>query len=396
MIFFLFFSVLAWVFHGWGFELLKFVPQLKNFCAEPDCFGVLGIYRLSFSLAAFHFLLAIIMIGVRTHGDFRVSIQDGWWSLKLIGVAGLVVAAFFIPNGFFQYYGWVALGASGIFILVQLAILVDFAHSWAENWIEKMESSEEGDKRWFVALLSCSLVLFGISLAGSIVMYVFFSKCQTNVAFITINIVLCFIISALSIHPKVQEANPTSGILQAAIISGYTTYLVWSVIMSEPTTYTSSDNQKCNPWSTTSTNATASSVTVIVGALFTILAVVYTTIRMAWTVGKNDLESQPLTAEEKKEEAENHEEPTADEPVSYSFTKFHLVFALGAMYLAMLFSDWQTVWKSTTVTNGTYDHLRVDSGMGAVWVKAISGWLAIGLYGWTLMGPALFPDRDWK
>jgi Serine incorporator (Serinc) len=38
------------------------------------------------------------MIQVKTSKDFRAKIQNGFWGFKLVILAGLVVAAFFIPN----------------------------------------------------------------------------------------------------------------------------------------------------------------------------------------------------------------------------------------------------------------------------------------------------------
>lgn len=46
------------------------------------------------------------------------------------------------------------------------------------------------------------------------------------------------------------------------------------------------------------------------------------------------------------EEEEDHVDP--EEPVTYNFSRFHFVFALGAMYLAMLMSDWHTVYHPAT------------------------------------------------
>jgi hypothetical protein len=396
MFFFLIFTIVAWAFHAWGEKLLRWIPLLKKSCEEADCFGVLGVYRMSFALATFHLLLALMMIGVRSKGDVRVSLQDGWWPMKFLLVGAFLVAAFFIPNAFFEYYGWIALGASGLFILVQLVILVDFAHSWAENWIRKKEDQiEEGANKWTALLLFVTFFLYGLSLTGTIVMFVFFSKCQMNIAFISINIVLCIVLSVLSIHPKIQEHTETSGLLQAAVISGYSTYLVFSSMMSEPSTFVN-DGHQCNPWASSSSTNAASTISVIIGAIITLVALVYSTVRAAMSVGKHDLESQPLTKEEKEEDKEDAKEKgDPEDPVDYSFTKFHFIFVLGAMYLAMLMSDWQTIWKSDTVSNGT-PHVTVDTGLGAVWVKIVSSWLAVGIYCWTLIGPVAFPDRDWS
>jgi len=101
-------------------------------------------------------------------------------------------------------------------------------------------------------------------------------------------------------------------------------------------------------------------------------------------------DEESSTGDERAIESEETSTVDPDEPVPYNYSRFHFVFALGAMYIAMLMTDWQTVYNPGT------NNPQVDSGLAAVWVKIISSWICIGLYGWTLMGPALFPDRDWS
>jgi preprotein translocase subunit SecG len=334
------------------------------------------------------------MIGVTTKGDVRTHIQDGWWPVKLILLIGMCVGSFFIPNAFFEYYGWFALAAAGLFILVQLILLIDFAHTWAENWIEKMENEEpEGTKKWFYILLTATGVLFSASLALTIVMYVFFAKdqthCGTNTAFITLNLIFCFLISIVSIAPKVQEFNARSGLLQSALITAYSTYLIFSAQMSE--------TDSCNPWKSNGSTGAAGNVTVILGAIFTIMAICYATINAANTTATEQHTGEREKLVEHVEEGEegnvqedgdDHVNP--DEPVTYNFSRFHLVFALGAMYLAMLMSDWHTVYRPAT------DVATVDTGLAAVWVKVVTSWICLLLYGWTLVAPVLLPNREWN
>jgi len=356
------------------------------------CFGTLAVYRITFVLAMFHLLMAAVTFGASKKGDCRVGIQDGYWIVKIILIIAGTIGAFFIPNPFFEYYGWFALFASGFFILIQLLFLIDFAHSWAENWIGKMEESEAGDNQWWYILLGTTGAMYVVTLAFTILMAIFFAsdavKCSENVIFITLNVALCFLLSIFSIHPKVQEGNERSGLLQAALISVYATYLVWSAMMSE--------SDGCNPWR--STTSAASNMALLIGALFTIIAVCYATVRTASQVGNiQEGETEPLTKNEEDdgEKSEDHHDEEkavhedADEPVGYSFSKFHVVFALGAMYICMLMSDWHTVYQPGT------DNPRVDTGLAAVWVKIVSSWLCVGLYLWTLAGPILWPDRVW-
>jgi len=227
------------------------------------------------------------------------------------------------------------------------------------------------------------------SIVASILMYIFFvpeADCQLNVAFITMNIVFCIVLSIISFLPKVQEFNPKSGILQSSIITAYCTYLVWSSMMSEPT-------GQCNIFLN---SGSANQVVIFIGAAFTIVAVLYSTLRAANSKSFDSPETQPLTTAtteedegtEKKVVASSEEKEDPNEELSYSPMLFHLFFFLGSLYLCMLLSDWATV-----DSNGT-KHVAVDTGMGSVWVKMISSWIAILLYLWTLLAPVMFPDRD--
>jgi len=340
-------------------------------------------------LALFHAFLAIMTIGANKKGDCRVHLQDGFWGIKVLLLIGMCVASFFIPNAFFEYYGWFALVASGVFILVQLILLVDFAHTWAENWISKNEESEDGDRRWFWFMLTASLAMLAAGLGLTITMYVVFNSCGQNILFVTANLLLCILICGISIHPKVQDAVPSSGLLQPALISAYCTYLIFSAIQSEA--------DGCNPWKST---VGASNTSIMIGAVFTICAVCYATFRASSTIGAiepekeslvKDAETGEAATEEKEKEEEQHVDP--DEPLPYSYSRFHFVYALGACYIAMLMTDWSTVYHpgagSNTIPN-------VDSGEAAVWVKVVSSWICFGLYCWTLAGPFFFPDKNWS
>lgn len=384
-IIFFIFSFIAWLFRSYAEKILKWVPVLKDVCVERECYGALSVFRVSFALALFHLILAMMMIGASRKGDCRVHLQDGFWGLKVLLLIGMVVGAFFIPNPVFEYYGWVALVASGLFIVIQLILLVDFAHSWAENWVAKLESSEVDDRRWFWAMFGATGVMLCAAVGLTIAMYTLFHECTSNIMFVTVNLIACAVICFLSLHPRVQEANPMSGLLQPALISVYATYLVFSAIQSA--------TDECNPWKQKqSVNDTA----LVLGAVFTICAVCYATFRASSTIGATEPEKESLMAEQETDEEANrqeekdHDEEHHDEPLPYNYFRYHIVYALGAMYIAMLMTDWQTVSGSKDIAP------TVDSGEAAVWVKIASGWVCFGMYLWTLLAPVLFPDREWK
>lgn len=134
-------------------EWLKGVPFCKNSTANTahvvpkdltaDCseaVGYLAVYRICFAFACFFALMAAIMIGAKSSRDPRAGIQNGFWGIKFIIVIAIAIGAFFIPNGSFgTFWMWVGLIGGIVFILVQLVLLVDFAHSWAETWVGTYE-----------------------------------------------------------------------------------------------------------------------------------------------------------------------------------------------------------------------------------------------------------------
>jgi len=100
--------------------------------------GYLAVYRICVAVASFFFLLMLIMLCVFSSKDPRAYIQNGFWCIKWLVVIGLVVAFFFIPEGANYTFGNIILGfglaGSILFILIQVVLLVDFAHTWAETW----------------------------------------------------------------------------------------------------------------------------------------------------------------------------------------------------------------------------------------------------------------------
>lgn len=217
---------------------IGFIDQIKN-TVNPiphyDCsvaVGYLAVYRICFALLCFFGLMAVMMIGVRTSRDGRAPIQNGFWAIKYLLVIGIAIGAFFIPEGSFApTMMWFGMIGGLAFILVQLVLIVDFAHTWAESWVENFEKTES--RGWYCALLSATGLMYGATITGITLLFVYFTKsdaCGLNKFFISFNLILCVIVSVISILPHVQERLPHSGLLQSAIVSLYTIYLTWSAV----------------------------------------------------------------------------------------------------------------------------------------------------------------------
>ncbi|XP_031567780.1 probable serine incorporator [Actinia tenebrosa] len=365
--------------------------------------GYLAVYRVCFGMAAFFFLMAVIMFKVSSSRDPRAKFQNGFWFVKLALLIGLMVAAFFIPRGDFGQY-WMYFGMIGgyLFIILQLILLIDFAYSWSESWVERYETT--GNKRWYWGLVIVTSGMYIISV-GAIVCYFYFytttDGCKNNKFFISFNLCLCLVVSVIAVIPKVQEAQPSSGLLQAGLITLYTMYLTWSAMSNEP-------DELCNPSGHLFTEEgehpipTMSGHTVI-AALLMFVMVVYSCVRTSSSsqIGSIGLRSsshmeetllpdcnQDAETGESEEDKPKHQKVYDDEAitVTYNYSFFHFTFFLASLYIMMTLTNWYS-------PQGT-DFNKLTSSWATVWVKMSSSWVCLGLYAWTLLAPVMFPDRD--
>ena len=179
----------------------------------------LFVYKVCFPVALFFFLMSIIMIEVRSSKDIRAPIQNGFWLWKyLIVIAAIIGSVAGMPDSFAYPWMIIAYIFAFIFIIIQLLLLVDFAHTWNETWLENAENK---DRSWMCGIAFCFSFNFVAIIAGNVLLYVFYTKCDSNglnIAVITINIILCIVVSVISILPAVQENNPHSGLLQVTLL----------------------------------------------------------------------------------------------------------------------------------------------------------------------------------
>lgn len=98
--------------------------------------------------------------------------------------------------------------------------------------------NENESRGWYCALLSATGIQYMLAITGIVLLYVLYD-CALNKFFITINLVLCTIVSVLSILPQVQEKFPRSGLLQSSVVTLYAVYLTWSALSNNP-------NSKCH------------------------------------------------------------------------------------------------------------------------------------------------------
>ncbi len=170
---------------------------------------------------------------------------------------------------------YVALMGATIFILLGLVLLVDFAHSWSETCLENWENSSSNLWQWILIGSTAGMYAGTIALTG--ILYGFFgnSGCSLNQFFISLNLALCILITVMCVHPTVQEYNHRSGLAQSSMVAVYCTYLIMSAIGNR-------QHDTCNPLQKyRGTVQGTHTTTVVLGAIFTFLAIAYSTSRAA-------------------------------------------------------------------------------------------------------------------
>ncbi|XP_029662548.1 probable serine incorporator isoform X4 [Formica exsecta] len=384
-------------------NVLKKVP----FCANSssyvpsdftlDCesaVGYLAVYRICFILSLYFFLMSVIMVRVKSSQDPRAPIQNGFWAIKYLLIIGGIIGAFFIPENSFGST-WMYFGMLGgfLFIIIQLILIVDFAHSWSDAWVANYEETES--KGWYAALLGASFFNYAVSITGVVLLYIYYTHentCALNKFFISFNLILCVIISIISILPTVQEYQPRSGLLQSSVLTLYVVYLTWSGISNSP-------DRQCNPgflFSNNAQNRVTFDKESIIGLIIWFSCVLYSSLRTASksskiTMSENVLVQDNGAVEGRNADAEGGNDTKVwdneEEKVAYNWSFFHLMFALATLYVMMTLTNWYK-------PNSSLDTLNANAA--SMWVKIISSWMCLALYVWSLIAPAVFPNRDFS
>ncbi|CAJ2670286.1 probable serine incorporator [Trifolium pratense] len=366
--------VVAWILREVAAPLMESIPWINHFKQTPsrEWFETDAVLRVSFGNFLFFTILATMMVGVKTQKDPRDGLHHGGWMMKVICWCLMIIFTFFLPNEIINFYETISKFGSGMFLLVQVVLLLDFVHRWNDTWVGYDEQF------WYIALFVVSLVCYVATLVFSGVLFHFFTPsgqdCGINVFFISMTLMLAFVFAIVALHPAVNGS-----ILPASAISLYCTYLCYSAMASEPRDY------ECNGLHKHSKAVSTGSLTL--GLVTTVLSVVYSAVRAGSSAAvlsppSSPRAGKPLLPLDTKEEESNEKA----KPVTYSYAFFHLIFSLASMYSAMLLTGWSTsVGESGKL---------VDVGWPSVWVRIITCWATALLYLWSLVAPVMFPERE--
>ncbi|KAI9161920.1 hypothetical protein LWI28_022024 [Acer negundo] len=370
--------IVSWILREVAAPLMEKLPWINHFHKTPnrEWFETDAVLRVSLGNFLFFTILSFLMIGVKNQKDPRDGLHHGGWMMKVICWFLLVIFMFFIPNEIVSFYETISKFGSGLFLLVQVVLLLDFVHGWNDKWVGYDEQF------WYAALLVVSLVCYVVTLAFSGLLFHLFSPsgqdCGLNTFFIVMTLIFVFLFAVVALHPAVNGS-----ILPASVISLYCMYLCYSGLSSEPRDY------QCNGLHKHSKAVSTGSLTL--GLFTTVLSVVYSAVRAGSSTTLLSSPDSPRAGSGKPllpldSKIEEHEEKEKSKPVTYSYAFFHIIFSLASMYSAMLLTGWSTsVGESGKL---------VDVGWPSVWVRIGTGWVTAALYLWSLIAPIMFPDRE--
>ncbi|KAL8139313.1 hypothetical protein V2J09_005334 [Rumex salicifolius] len=369
--------IVAWILREVAAPLMEKIPWINHFHQTPnrEWFETDAVLRVSLGNFLFFTTLAFMMIGVKNQKDPRDGIHHGGWMMKVICWCLLVIFTFFLPNEAISLYESSSKFGSGLFLCVQVVLLLDFVHKWNDTWVGYDEQF------WYIALFVVSLVCYVATFGFSALLFHWFTPsgqdCGMNTFFIVMTLIFAFVFAVVSLHPAVNGS-----ILPASVISVYCMYLCYSGLASEPRDY------ECNGLHKHS--KAVSTGTLTLGLLTTVLSVVYSAVRAGSSTTLLSPPGSPRAGAGKPllplDRSHEEEEKDNSKPVSYSYSFFHIIFSLASMYSAMLLTGW-----STSV--GSSGKL-VDVGWPSVWVRVITGWVTAALYIWSMVAPLLFPERE--
>jgi len=366
---FVFFAtIFALILGNYAADGLGELPAFDDCNGVDSCIKNFIVYRISF--AFFIFFLTLTLVTADLCGcqweQAMASCHYGWWYMKISYALLLFVIVFFLPHGLFEAYEHFSRIAGGFFILMQVVLLIDFAYVWNETWAFEPEGSEVGDdelSNWRIALLVISVLFFGSSWTISVLMYSWFNEtgsCGLPISMVTITLVGCLVLTCLSFYPGVVSGS----LITSAVVTFTVTFMTFDALFNHSSTCNSLlGEDSADSWRT------------FVGLILSAVAVT----RMGYNVIANDAFNNAAPKDTRSvRDADGREGPAAQVRET-NFFYFHLVLALSMSYMAMLLTDWGAGSSGSNTS---------------MWVKITTSWITMLLYGWSLVAPLVFPDRD--
>lgn len=172
-----------------------------------------GASRIMWANSVFFSIMLISTFGVNSRNSCRYGFHAGSWGVKIMLVTVLCVCSFLIsPDFFASKWHWVEAVGTMLFNVLQMLVLIRGSHSLA-----KRLALAHADGRATVLLIAYSMMICMVY-AFCVVVSIFQYRASMRVQVI-VNAALVGIVTLISLLPYVRHATPSSGMLQASIVS---------------------------------------------------------------------------------------------------------------------------------------------------------------------------------
>lgn len=352
--------------------------------AKDACYANQFVYRLGFALVLFFSFLMLCV------ACCRKAAHDGMWLPKIGLILATLLASLWISDDAMAGFATTCMWGSGVFIFIQVLILLEWVYAWNENWRNKAQE----DESFFKYLLGATVVAYLVSVVFIVLAILQFGAagCSVAIAEISVTVIMCFLFSLISISGIADHGS----LLCSSMMTLYCCFYCWSALTGMPPDDLDDSGNKCNTLlSSDGTNAIGPNV--VCGLILTCLALAGS----AYSSGTGDLGMTSEHAENcthddaeagnynRMDEHEDEEEKKVEPKAEWGGTElikplmaYHFVMVLCSMYMVMTIVNWDT---DLTSKNSTLENF--GTGSTVVWVKIVAQWLAIVLYIWTLIAP---------
>ncbi|KAK1748966.1 serine incorporator [Skeletonema marinoi] len=373
-----------------------------------QCAANAGVFRPTF-LSFVFFVIAAVTSSIRP--DFNRHVWPAKFTIYLL----LVFLSIFASNSpwFSGVFLHIARIGATVFIVIQQIIIVDLAYNWNENWVGKADACDRlewgSGAFWLRATIGACCAFYVMAFAGIGLMYHYFNGCGSNIAIITMTLLGIIAVTVL------QLAGTEGSLLTSSVISAYAVYLAYSAVSKNP-------NSLCNPQLFEPNNTYDMSMGLVLAALsLAWTGWSYTAndrmsadgLKQARSLGTNGSSfrrGQDPLLDVNDPQLQYYDEnlpPSGlalgslddDDDILYSHSsevwKLNAILALICCSVAMTLTTWGSISGSVD-EEGTHSAANPTVGKLNMIMIAISQWVALLLYTWTLVAPRLFPDRDFS
>lgn len=373
---------------------------------SDQCIARAFILRMCFATFVFHLVLGMFTMGANDFSNPRIHIHTALWPLKIGFWLLMHLAVLFMPSEFFLGFGWFALVGAIFFTLIQIVIFIEWIYEWNESWIAE-DGAENITGPWHMAILGVSFLAFGVTIAMTVVQYLWFGKntadptaeggCEVYIFFTSWNLVMWIFLTIGSF--KATEWMPSTGLMPSALVSAFMTFKVLTALYAQT---------KCNAFSgeDNGNHGVYKGPPEVLSGIAIFIAMVlagYNSVQISYTdkwldqsgAPTND-RSVPLvplesvqtenTQTDASAPAAKEEEEEVTGPIGYNVAAFHFAFSVGVLYVGMQMTNWNEDFKEG----------RIDTGMASMWIKMADSWTLAVAYLWSMIAPKVLTGRDFN